>query len=599
MDSTPNTGPSAADGQNYDDIRSIMQDVNRVEAQCQQFIDAKRKQAEKQCRQLEEKFTRAARAAKNKAKELDEAIKRLEKELADLRDKKERSLQNPQPVVDTSTKEDQARINEECEKAVAELERGLKDYTVARFNRLPPPANFPPPELLAALDTRHTKSPTPSDTAGADASAAPRGQKRPAQDDHGSNLPAEPPKKRQKQERIPVDVATTIRFDEVYCNGEPKHKFEIVDWPATNGGVKWYILKCEQHGLCFGGNGKQAVLGAAKHLGSKDHDGDGSFAKHRAAIISFGIEVLDCDAEKAKLNNDMVKPFVGVTDPEAGACYTTTYKRKRWAVMLMPLDDFSEVGVQGSFAQSTLAKSVPKCYTKLENGQLGWAKGYEDGGPLVQSRIFPVMHLSEERTLQWVPAHGLRMVDLGNATECEAIVNAKEAVEIYAQMKGNKPVVEEEPVVEEPAAEEVDVRDAADAADPASEASSESSSDDSSESSDAGSDSTDDEDSDSDDEPSNPTNARQSDDTDQEDGSSRSDSEDKSEESEGKSGSESEDESSCTPEDTTVSTKAVTSRVDRPNGTPHDVGDTKLTRVEIPVSVQNEIYKLWLMDLAD
>lgn len=87
-----------------------------------------------------------------------------------------------------------------------------------------------------------------------------------------------------------------ISFDEVYQDGKAKYKHMIQQWPA--GSNKYYILRCDEHGVHFN---KNPLAGAAKHLASLQH---GHQSKERSlAIKLLGIRITDCDHEKMERNN--------------------------------------------------------------------------------------------------------------------------------------------------------------------------------------------------------------------------------------------------------------------------------------------------------
>ncbi|KAI1098366.1 hypothetical protein F4804DRAFT_338281 [Jackrogersella minutella] len=92
----------------------------------------------------------------------------------------------------------------------------------------------------------------------------------------------------------------TITFNEVYQNGNAKHKDTIVEWPINS--RKWYILKCEEHSLRFTRN---SVQGAAQHLNGNGH---GFPDRNRdLAVKTLGYLVLDCTKGLAKLNNQIAE----------------------------------------------------------------------------------------------------------------------------------------------------------------------------------------------------------------------------------------------------------------------------------------------------
>lgn len=93
-------------------------------------------------------------------------------------------------------------------------------------------------------------------------------------------------------------VQRTISFEEVYQGGKAQFKHQIFEYKAGSG--NWYIVKCDEHGVHFKfGN---PVHGAAKHVHSPQHDMQPK--THDLAIEICGYLVTECDAERAKLNND-------------------------------------------------------------------------------------------------------------------------------------------------------------------------------------------------------------------------------------------------------------------------------------------------------
>ncbi|KUI66334.1 hypothetical protein VM1G_02017 [Cytospora mali] len=102
--------------------------------------------------------------------------------------------------------------------------------------------------------------------------------------------PDTPVAKKQKTRR-------TILFDEV--NAETKDwRFEeisiIVEYPPKSN--IWYILRCQQCGPVF-----FTVQGAGQHLSGRTH---GSSRRWGEAVKQLGVHVVDCDAKKARRNND-------------------------------------------------------------------------------------------------------------------------------------------------------------------------------------------------------------------------------------------------------------------------------------------------------
>ncbi|KAL2759944.1 hypothetical protein ACRALDRAFT_2024036 [Sodiomyces alcalophilus JCM 7366] len=89
----------------------------------------------------------------------------------------------------------------------------------------------------------------------------------------------------------------TVTYDEVYRNGNAKYKHAIISWDG-----KWYILKCEEHGVHFR---MSALAAAAKHLDSAAHGYLGR--QQDQALRLLGYRVLDCDEERANRHNKLVR----------------------------------------------------------------------------------------------------------------------------------------------------------------------------------------------------------------------------------------------------------------------------------------------------
>ncbi|OTA96256.1 hypothetical protein M434DRAFT_28118 [Hypoxylon sp. CO27-5] len=280
----------------------------------------------------------------------------------------------------------------------------------------------------------------------------------------------------------------TITFDEVYQGGKAKHKDTIVEWPV--GSKKWYILKCEKHGLRFTRN---AIQGAAKHLSGLNH---GFPDRNReVALRTLGYLVVDCNESLAKLNNsvadkayangykppssksknrpnkgretqekerrELLKPswsdtvnsvrassqgldltlktseieevlesgtpsshqkpansWNGITHPKTFHIYYGHWKvslhRKDdriYPVMILGWDNQNGSGLKDTDLNATglLKKNSqpPNCYIYDSNRIIDWAPGFEDGGPKVRSRKFPVMFFDESQTVAWIPARDL------------------------------------------------------------------------------------------------------------------------------------------------------------------------------------------------
>lgn len=116
--------------------------------------------------------------------------------------------------------------------------------------------------------------------------------------------------------------------------------------------------------------------------------------------------------------------FLGVTQPEVGQIYKAYYKHEDqegwWACTVLPTLPTHEseawadqVGISFPSASLDLWHDAPECYvttieTKRKNGKstkkhhviTGWKPGYEDGGPLVTQRAFPVLFFEDRKGVQ-------------------------------------------------------------------------------------------------------------------------------------------------------------------------------------------------------
>ncbi|KAK0743032.1 hypothetical protein B0T18DRAFT_430406 [Schizothecium vesticola] len=91
----------------------------------------------------------------------------------------------------------------------------------------------------------------------------------------------------------------TIKFNEVYCDGNPVYHHWIVEFPSKS--ACFYILRCDEHVVHFNQN---PLHGAAKHLHGAQH---GNMSKdHSLAVELLGHRIPDCTHQLADLNNEMV-----------------------------------------------------------------------------------------------------------------------------------------------------------------------------------------------------------------------------------------------------------------------------------------------------
>lgn len=248
----------------------------------------------------------------------------------------------------------------------------------------------------------------------------------------------------------------TINFNKVFQDGNAEYKHRIIEYPVDSG--QWYILRCDEHYMHFGHS--TLLIQAFRHLHSKSH---GSQPQGTAtAVRELGIRVQNCDASKAAQNNaafaaalkggyqvlkgkpslkeavsrsrlaaalrvthergrsgdgdnsegeeaatqrirSRSRPFNGITNPVAGELYLGRWRSRWHAAIMLPIGSLETVGICGSIYDTRLIKRhIPMCYARdSARTILGYAKGFEDGGPDAKNRRFPVMYFDDDQDVTY------------------------------------------------------------------------------------------------------------------------------------------------------------------------------------------------------
>ncbi|KAK0705609.1 hypothetical protein B0H67DRAFT_387691 [Lasiosphaeris hirsuta] len=271
----------------------------------------------------------------------------------------------------------------------------------------------------------------------ANAGAEKRNRTPGADNEDGSDQDARSRRKRARDN----STLPTIDYDDVYQGGNPKHMYQIV-WfaPHSNSQSRieagWFIIRCQQHGLHFGSNGRNALASAAKHISGAEHK---HLQKTHANVVeTLGWRVQNCDAAKVEKNNAMLRRIPdngpGIQDaqngreiiyPEVGKPYITRDGGRAWVVMVLPLGGyFADLGVQGHF-DDDLGCNPPRCFKRGPDGKpvfveeiLQWADGYQDGQPRAYERQYPVRFFNKPEKgpawVKWVRIRDLRPYDSEN-----------------------------------------------------------------------------------------------------------------------------------------------------------------------------------------
>lgn len=342
-------------------------------------------------------------------------------------------------------------------------------------------------------ETKRKAAESPDLTAGGLHSKRPRTREMMAEEVVGqSPLKRSPRARPSSQAALETRVERTIPFTEVYQNGKAQYKHKIFEYKTGSG--NWYIVRCDEHGVHFGFN--NPVHGAAKHVHSPQHNN--LEKRHDLAIEICGHRVLDCNAELVELNNheferavkeDKYTPFnsnlltkegrrrlTGGPPQEVRPDSSGASKQKpkpspiksvpdtmvpqeckffqgfwratkKWYMLIiLPIrleGDLREVGLREKLQETDLMSNIPKCY-RVDRVSLqikGWQPAYEDGGPKVARREYPVMFFDSYRkhSVGWLSAQKLRAVDLENPPDDIDKRGLSIAREWYAQQMMHRP----------------------------------------------------------------------------------------------------------------------------------------------------------------
>ncbi|KAI1431037.1 hypothetical protein GGR50DRAFT_123456 [Xylaria sp. CBS 124048] len=116
-----------------------------------------------------------------------------------------------------------------------------------------------------------------------------------------------------------------------------------------------------------------------------------------------------------------------ITDPKTFHVYNCYWKTERcvYPVLILGWNDQRQGGLARNLASTGLLDSKksrpPNCYiyqatnTGVYGGIIAWASGFEDGGPKIHRRKFPVMFFDKDQSVSWVSAKSLSKFPLFEA----------------------------------------------------------------------------------------------------------------------------------------------------------------------------------------
>ncbi|KAK7215952.1 hypothetical protein V2G26_003955 [Clonostachys chloroleuca] len=118
------------------------------------------------------------------------------------------------------------------------------------------------------------------------------------------------------------------------------------------------------------------------------------------------------------------KVYESILDPVPGDIYfcLVSETRSYVPVLLLPMENLEDVGVQGTLTSLGLMDDLPNAFFhNPETGKLDWAEGYDEKGKLAAKRAFPAIYLTSKKfpagcPVAWVAAMNLRKWDLSSTS---------------------------------------------------------------------------------------------------------------------------------------------------------------------------------------
>lgn len=299
-----------------------------------------------------------------------------------------------------------------------------------------------------------------------------------------------------KRSRLDNDLDTSnskptkrsIAFDDVRRNAT---EYGIWDKIVEFGKVtkSYYILFCDAHKLGF--KNKIPAYAAGKHLDSPVH---GKLPRDAAtAIEHLGYIVTGCTAAQVDNHNQEVdaatengwtpvgirrslksgkiegekkarrsasqkilrtarvgiRAATGIQNPKTFHVYNGVWDNQNWPILILGWDLQSEPDIPKSFPvrfscledTGLLQKSAkpPICYIYEGKKINSWAEGFEDGGPHMHLREFPVMFFNEQQETGWMPGSQLSKFDMYKVRKTKGICSAFNNARKYIAQRDGYP----------------------------------------------------------------------------------------------------------------------------------------------------------------
>ncbi|KAJ6436746.1 acetyl-CoA synthetase-like protein [Purpureocillium lavendulum] len=172
----------------------------------------------------------------------------------------------------------------------------------------------------------------------------------------------------------------------------------------------------------------------AEAAGSADAE-DAADTNKDSSLLTY--QSKDCAAigteASRPIDRGVAEPWI--VTPQPGEVYITFWEKSNaWAaVLLLPTTNLEEVGVPHTLKSLGLTGSTPDCYVYTPGEEtFEWTEGYEDGGPFVTERRYPVIYFDglefpSKTAIGWVHSRNLRRFSLETPTVRKLIDDAEQA----------------------------------------------------------------------------------------------------------------------------------------------------------------------------
>lgn len=184
---------------------------------------------------------------------------------------------------------------------------------------------------------------------------------------------------------------------------------KAVDDAFANGYKPVGLSKADRKRTVRGPKDK-TIANVAQKASEKASHGAGAILESQGAISQAGLHSRASSlSSPGKCKTSQIDLKQGITNPKAFNIYACRWRPHLYPVMILGWDDQKPGGLELRLFGTGLfdkPSSPPNCYIYHNAAIIGWAPGFEDGGPKVNQRIFPAMFFDSK--FAWVRAEWLK-----------------------------------------------------------------------------------------------------------------------------------------------------------------------------------------------